>query len=181
MVRHLNHHNPKPVITGMLSLAQHCWSICPSIMPNESGRPHLGVSFKESLSLGYILGGSPARTAARSSAHSWLCFDVTATPPSFLSPGTPRRRTPCGIFIRCPGGRLYRMQRRQEDWERNWRHDMACQPSRPSSSLIATARSSARTLAFASPRIHLASDSLGQPPQAAGGHTRQSSLQWTHP
>jgi hypothetical protein len=43
-VRHLNHPTPKQVITGKLSLAQHCWSTCPLIMLNESGRPHRGPS-----------------------------------------------------------------------------------------------------------------------------------------
>ena len=36
VVRHLNHPTPKQVITGMLFLAQRCWSICPLIMPNEN-------------------------------------------------------------------------------------------------------------------------------------------------
>ena len=124
-VRHLTHPNPNQVITGMLSLDRHCWSICPSIMQSESGRPHLGISCKESLLLGYILGGSPARTAAHSSALSWLCFNVAARPPSCLSPGGPWRRTPCSILTSCHDGQLCRMQQRQEPWVWPWQHDFA--------------------------------------------------------
>ena len=75
VVRHLKHPTPKQVITGKLSSAQRCWSICPLIMLNESRRPHRKLSCRGNLLLGFILGGSPAQTAARFSTPSWLCFD----------------------------------------------------------------------------------------------------------